>query len=81
MLFNEEWRDMLLGFLHALKKDDKIELELSGNFVLRMSPDPEMYWSAFGYFDPKDKTRHGILAFYDDDEDSDDEIKTEDLNE
>lgn len=81
MLFNEEWRDMFLGFLHGLKKEDKIELELSGDFVLRMSPDPDMYWSTFGYFDPKDKTRHGILAFYDDEEDGDEEIKTEDVHE
>lgn len=72
-LFNEEWRDLLLAFLSALKKDNKIEINLSSKFTLEMPIYPEMFWADFGYFDPKDKTRHGLLSMYDfEDENSDD---------
>lgn len=63
-MFNEEWRDLFLAFLNALKKDDKIEIALSSNFVLEMPVVPQVYWADFGYFDPKDKTRHGLLSMY-----------------
>ncbi|MBS1776384.1 MAG: toll/interleukin-1 receptor domain-containing protein [Bacteroidetes bacterium] len=63
-MFNEEWRDLFLAFLNALKKDDKIEISLSSNFVLKMPVVPQNYWADFGYFDPKDKTRHGLLSMY-----------------
>jgi len=62
--FNEEWRDMLLAFLNGLKKDDKIEITLSNDFILEMPLITEVYWSDFGYYDPKDKTRQGILSVY-----------------
>lgn len=63
-MFNEEWRDLFLAFLSALKKDDKIEIALSSNFVLEMPVVPQVYWADFGYFDPKDKTRHDLLSMY-----------------
>jgi len=62
--FNEEWRDMLLAFLNGLKKDDKIEIALSNDFILEMPLITEVYWSDFGYYDPKDTTRQGILSVY-----------------
>ena len=64
-LFNEEWRDLFLAFLTALKKDDTIEIKLSANFNLEMPIYPELFWADFGYYDPKDKTRQGILSMYD----------------
>ena len=73
-LFNEAWRDMLIAFLHGLEKGGNIELQLSETFVLEMPSTTEYHWSDFGYYDPKDKTRHGLLAAYaDDDDESDDE--------
>jgi len=64
LFFNEEWRDMFIAFIHGLQKEGKIEIALSSDFILRMSPVPQSYWSQFGYFDPKDKTRQGLLNFY-----------------
>lgn len=72
-LFNEEWRDLFLAFLNALKKEDKIELALSSNFVLKMPVIPEVYWADFGYFDPKDKTRQGLLSMYEFEEENTEE--------
>lgn len=62
--FNEEWRDMQLAFLTGLKKDDRISIKLSSDFELEMSAIPETFWADFGYFDPKDKSRQGILGDY-----------------
>lgn len=63
-LFNEEWRDMQLAFIHGLKKDDHIKVPLSADFLLEMPTTTETYWADFGYYDPKDKTRQGILGTY-----------------
>lgn len=63
-LFNEEWRDMLIGFLHSLQENDKIEIRLSSSFMLKMPNVPDIFWSTFGYFDPNDKSRHGLLSMY-----------------
>jgi hypothetical protein len=68
--FNEEWRDLFLAFINALKKEDKIEIQLATNFFLEMPAFPEMFWADFGYFDPKDKTRQGLLSMYDFEEDN-----------
>lgn len=70
-MYNEEWRDEFLAFLEALKTNDKIEIALSNEFTLNMQSFPETLWASFGYYDPKDKTRHGILATYEFDEDAD----------
>ena len=63
-MFNEEWRDEFLAFISALKKENKIEIALNPNFKLEMPSMPELYWADFGYFDPKDKSRHGLLSTY-----------------
>lgn len=67
--YNEEWRDMLLAFLHGLKnKEGLITIPLSCDFSLQLFPIPELFWSQFGYYDPKDKTRQGLLSVYEDEE-------------
>jgi hypothetical protein len=69
LFFNEEWRDMFLAFLHGLKNfDGEIKIALANDFTLNLTPFPVMFWSEFGYFDPKDKTRQGLLSVYEDDE-------------
>ena len=79
MFFNEEWRDMLLAFLHGLKNSDGIiEIALAYDFTLQLFPDPLLLWSDFGYYDPKDKTRQGLLSAYEE-EDIDDEINIGDI--
>lgn len=62
--FNEEWRDLFLAFINGLKKDGGISINLSENFILEMSNYPIFYWADFGYYDPKDKTRQGLLESY-----------------
>ena len=69
-IFNEEWRDLHLAFINGLKKDDRIEIALTSNFILDMPIYPEIYRADFGYFDPKDKSRHGLLTMYDFEEDN-----------
>jgi len=63
--FNEEWRDMVLAFLNGIKKDGVIEIALSNNFILTMSSMPELFWADFGYYEPKDNSRQGLLSIYD----------------
>jgi hypothetical protein len=78
--FNEAWRDFQCAFLNALKnKDDKIEIQLSNSFTLQMTSWTEMYWSDFGYFEPKDKERQGLMSdFYEsEDEEDEEELKVE----
>jgi hypothetical protein len=70
--FNEEWRDMLLAFLNGLKQGEKIEILLCDNFVLEMPVMTETFWADFGYFDPKDETRHGLLSTYENDDEFND---------
>lgn len=78
MFFNEEWRDMFLAFLHGLKQEvGQIAIQLSAGYTLIMPHNPEIYWSTFGYFDPKDKTRQSVLSVYDDEDENDDEIKAD----
>ncbi|MBS1537680.1 MAG: toll/interleukin-1 receptor domain-containing protein [Bacteroidetes bacterium] len=72
-MFNEEWRDLILAFIDALKREDLIEIALSSNYTLEMPNTTQIYWADFGYFDPKDKTRQGMLSVYEfDDENSED---------
>lgn len=85
-LFNEEWRDMFLAFIEGLKRDGKVELKLSTDFLLSMPSYPLSFWADFGYYDPKDKTRHGLLSEYeyedeDELEDNEDVIITVENNE
>ena len=72
-MFNEEWRDLFLAFIDALKKENRIEIALSSNYTLEMPATSQIYWADFGYFDPKDKTRQGLLSVYEfEDENSED---------
>lgn len=67
--FNEVWRDLLIAFLHGLKGDkDKIAIRLNSQFTLELDTFTKMYWSDFGYMEPREKNRHGILAVKDDEE-------------
>lgn len=72
-MFNEEWRDLFLAFLSALRKDDKIQISLSSYFILEMPVIPKSYWAQFGYSDPKEKTRQGLLSMYEFDEQNEDD--------
>jgi hypothetical protein len=78
-LFNEEWRDMLLAFINGIKKDGSISIALSSSFHLDMKDSTELFWADFGYFDPKDKSRQGLLSMYEIQEEQIDE--EEDLEE
>lgn len=78
--FNEEWRDMLFAFLHGLKRDEKIELALNGEFTLSMEPWTKVYQSDFGYYEPKDKDRQNILDDYQEDEEEEDRIEEADIS-
>jgi len=62
--FNEEWRDLLLAFLNALKVDDRIEIDLNEDFKLKMPSSTQLHWANFGYYDLKDKSRHDLLSYY-----------------
>lgn len=62
LIFNEEWRDMLFAFLHALSHGSQtLQTELSPSFTLILSPWTNIYTSDFGYHEPKEKDRHNIL--------------------
>jgi len=76
LLFNEEWRDLLFAFLHALRQSRKsLGINLSPSYRLSLLPWTNTYQSDFGYIEPKEKDRHGILEaeheYYDRDDDSD----------
>ena len=78
MMFNEEWRDLFLAFLNGLRNSDGlIQIQLSNDFTLQMFPDPELFRSDFGYFDPKDKTRHGLLSMYEEEGEDLEELNNE----
>lgn len=60
--FNEDWRDLYLAFLNALKDENGvIEQELDENYFLKMDSIPMFYWADFGYEEPKSKKRQDIL--------------------
>jgi len=62
-LFNAEWRDMLLAFLHSLPDTNgQIKIALNDSSVFQMKTLPVMYRSDFGYFEPKSKDRFDILS-------------------
>jgi hypothetical protein len=63
--FNKQWRDMLFAFLHGLQgKERKIELPLNSRDSLNLEPWTASYWAEFGYYEPKEKSRQGILSEY-----------------
>ena len=74
--YNEEWRDMFFAFLNGLcNSEGRIEIELKKDFILYMCPWTELYWADFGYYEPKDKNRQGLLSDYIEDETEMDEAE------
>lgn len=73
-LFNEDWRDMLFAFLHALCADeDKVTIPLSPSFTLELLPWTNRYHSDFGYTEPKEKDRYDILDYDEESSEEDDD--------
>jgi hypothetical protein len=63
--FNEDWRDFHCAFLNSLSNaEGKIEIPLNNSFVLSMSSWPEMFWADFGFLEPWDKERQGLMNDY-----------------
>lgn len=63
--FNEDWRDFHCAFLNSLRNSEgKIEIPLNNSFILSMSSWPEMYWADFGFLEPWDKERQGLMNDY-----------------
>jgi len=62
-MFNEEWRDLLLAFIKSIG-DENGNIILSTNIEkdIVMKPNLEMYWSDFGYLDPKDLERQELFV-------------------
>lgn len=61
-MFNEEWRDLLIGFINSLKdENDLIEINISQELVIKMKNNVELFWSEVGYNDPDDATRQEIF--------------------
>lgn len=66
--FNEEWRDMLFAYLQALRNENgEISIDLHRDFTLNMGRWTNKYLSAFGYQEPRDRSRQYILEEYFDD--------------
>ena len=82
MMFNEDWRDMLIAFLHALCQGGQtVKIQLSPSFELSLNPWTNIYHSDFGYTEPKELDRHNILdienGFSDEDEDELEPVEVE----
>lgn len=68
-MFNEEWRDLLLAFINSFKnRENQIAIKVSENDKLIMKNNVELFWSDYGYYDPKDIERQSIFT-YEDEED------------
>jgi hypothetical protein len=68
--FNAEWRDLELSFLNSLcDTDGEIKIALNKSFILHMPLFPEMYWTDFGYFEPKTNERFDILSSFEEEVD------------
>ena len=75
MMFNEEWRDLLLAFINSFKNsENQISIRVSGNDKLIMKNNVELFWSDYGYYDPKDLERQSIFT-YEDEEDVEEGIE------
>lgn len=76
-MFNEEWRDLLIGYINSLKNNSQpMEIAVTQNLSIVMQNNLETYWSEMGYIDPSDAKRQELLIG----EEKDEEIE-EDLNE
>lgn len=73
-MFNEEWRDLLLAFINSFKnRENQIPIKVSGNDKIIMKNNVELFWSDYGYYDPKDLERQSIFI-YEDEEDAENDI-------
>lgn len=60
--FNEAWRDQLIAFINAIRNEDgEIAISLNKDFILRMPLLTEMFFSEFGYDEPKSGERQNIV--------------------
>lgn len=60
--FNEEWRDLLIAFLHSLADENgDILIPLTENFNIKMKKETIMFQSNFGYIEPKSKERLEVI--------------------
>jgi hypothetical protein len=76
-MFNEEWRDLLMGFIRSLPDDKGNILLPTGTLKnVTMEFNPELFWSNLGYLDPKDLKRQEM--FIDTREDEGDNLQEED---
>lgn len=73
-MFNEEWRDLLIAFINSLKNDDGlIQFKTSADQPIVMKDMVEMFWSNFGYFDPKDLERQSLFTYNEREEEADED--------
>lgn len=73
-MFNEEWRDLLLGFINSLKNEDGvIQFKTSVDQFIVMEDMVEMFWSEVGYLDPKDLERQSLFTYTERDEEADED--------
>lgn len=74
-MFNEEWRDLLVAFINSFKnRENQISIKVSENDKLIMKNNVELFWSDYGYYDPKDLERQSIFT-YEDEEDMEIDIE------
>ena len=69
-MFNEEWRNLLLAFISSIKDSDgTIGINVSNTAKFIMKKNVELFWSDFGYIDPKDSMRQSIFTYEEENED------------
>jgi TIR domain len=82
--FNEEWRMLMLAFLHSLVEEGKdIDVPLTEQTILRLPTSTLLFESGWGYDEPKEHGRIVPLDYYEDSEEEsdEDEIIEEDVDE
>ena len=63
MWFNEEWRDILLAFVHSLKdENEQILIRLNDQCLIDMPTETQTLRSDMGYDEPTSKDRQSILS-------------------
>lgn len=67
-MFNTEWRDLLLGFIHSMKDfNGQIVVNVSNADTLVLKNSVEHFMSDFGYYDPKDSARQQLFTYEEED--------------
>jgi hypothetical protein len=62
-MFNDEWRDLLIAFLNSLKNENGVvELITNAEEPIIMKDMVDIFWSDYGYHDPRDVERQSVLA-------------------